>query len=80
MSKNKKRNITKDFHRAFQVASPYLSIVYVMIGGVLFLGYLGNYIDKKWGSSPLGIIIGVFLGFGLGLYNMIKVLQQINRK
>lgn len=80
MNKNKKRNFAQDFHKAFQVATPYLSIVYVMIGGVLFFGYIGNYFDKKLDSSPLGVIIGVFLGFGLGLYNMIKVLQQFNRK
>ncbi len=75
-----KRNVIPELQKAFQKAAPYLSIVYVMMGGVLFFGYIGNYLDQKWHSSPLGIIIGVFLGFALGLYNMLKVLQQINRK
>ncbi len=80
MNQNKKRNLARDVQRAFRIAAPYLSIVYVLMGGVLFFGYLGHYLDKKWDSSPLGVIGGVFIGFGLGLYNMIKVLQQTNRK
>ncbi|NOX88838.1 MAG: AtpZ/AtpI family protein [Calditrichaeota bacterium] len=80
MKKNKKEPVHKDLHRAFHLAAPYLSIAYVMIGGVLFFGYIGNFFDKKWDSSPLGIITGVFLGFGLGLYNMVKVLKQFDRE
>ena len=80
MKQNKKRNFAQDIHKAFQVAAPFLSIVYVLIGGVLFFGYIGNFLDQKWNTGPLGVVIGVFVGFGLGLYNMIKVLQQLNRK
>ncbi|WP_456439544.1 AtpZ/AtpI family protein [Caldithrix abyssi] len=76
----KKRKLAQDIHRAFQIAAPLLSIVYVLMGGVLFFGYLGNLLDQKWDSSPFGVVTGVFIGFGLGIYNMIKVLQHSNRK
>ncbi len=80
MKTSKKGSFSLDIHRAFQKAAPFLSIVYVLMGGVLFFGYLGNYLDKHWKYAPLGIILGVFLGFSLGLYNMIKVLQNLSRK
>lgn len=37
-------------------------------------GGLGWWLDTKLGSSPWLLIIGIFAGFGLGLYSMIKKL------
>lgn len=39
----------------------------------------GIYLDKKWGLSPLGVILGAFLGFGIALYQLIKNAQELER-
>ncbi len=80
MVQNKKRFTPEDIHKAFQAAAPFLNIVYVLLGGILFFGYIGHYLDSKIKTSPLLLIFGVFLGFGLGLYNMVKVLKQYDRQ
>lgn len=42
--------------------------------------FLGNYLDEKWGTSPILTLIGLIFGFTGGLYNLIKVLKwQKNR-
>jgi len=65
---------------AYHKAAPFLNIVYVLFGAVGLFAYLGYLIDDKWDTRPLGIILGVLLGFALGMYNMIKVIQQMERR
>jgi Putative F0F1-ATPase subunit (ATPase_gene1). len=46
---------------------------------LLFL-YVGQWLDKKFGTDPLLLILGVFTGAGLGFYNMYHVLTAAQRK
>lgn len=44
----------------------------------IFLGYYGgNWLDKKFGTSPIFLVIGLLLGTGLAFYSMIKELQAL---
>lgn len=44
------------------------AIAFTLLAGVL-LGLLAGYgLDRLLGTAPLFIIVGVFAGFGLGLY------------
>lgn len=45
---------------------------------LLFL-YLGQWLDKKFGTDPWLLILGVFAGAGLGFYNMYHVLTATQR-
>lgn len=78
MTQEKKRSgvISEAFHKA----APFLSIVYVLFAAVGLFAYLGYVIDEKWDTSPVFIVCGVLLGFALGMYNMVKVIQQLERK
>ncbi len=69
-----------DESNAFRKAGPYLNIGYTLFGSILFFAYLGYWVDKWFGKKPLFLIIGLFLGLFGGFYNMIKVLQQLDRK
>ncbi len=40
---------------------------------------LGFWLDKKWGSFPWGTIIGVFLGFALAMYIIIKEANRLKK-
>lgn len=41
---------------------------------------LGNYIDKKIGTSPWITMVGLILGFVGGLYNLIKIMNWHRKK
>ena len=41
---------------------------------LLFL-YVGQWLDRKLGTQPWLLIVGVFLGAGLGFYSMYKKLM-----
>ena len=42
---------------------------------VLFL-YAGQWLDRKFGTSPIFLILGVFLGAGAAFYNMYRKLME----
>jgi len=50
------------------------------ISGILAGGILGWLIDYWLGSSPFGFIIGLLLGFGSGMLNMLRAAGEVNRK
>jgi len=65
---------------ALRKAAPYLNIGYTFFGAIALFGYLGYWLDNKTQQSPLFILLGVFLGFFLGLYRTIKVVNNLERK
>lgn len=46
---------------------------------VLVFALLGRWVDGRLGASPWFLLVGVFLGFGLGLYAMIAKLPGSSR-
>lgn len=74
-----KRRQRREIAAAFQKAGPFLSIAYAFFGGILFLGYIGYRLDLKFGKSPLFIVTGVFAGFILGFYRLIKVVNELEK-
>ena len=78
MQKNKDKKVNETVN-AFQKASPYLSIIYSFFGAIILFGYVGHYLDQHFEKQALFLILGVFTGFGLGFYRMIKVIKDLER-
>jgi F0F1-type ATP synthase assembly protein I len=53
--------------------------IQLAISILLFL-YLGQWLDGKLGTDPLLLIVGVFVGAAVGIYNMYHVLTAAQRK
>lgn len=53
--------------------------IQLLVSILLFL-YLGQWLDKKLGTDPLLLIVGVFVGAALGIYNMYHMLTAAQRK
>lgn len=44
---------------------------------LIFLGYwIGNKIDKAFGTSPLFMLLSVSLALGLGIYVLVKMIEK----
>ena len=65
---------------AFKKAAPYLNISYALLGGMAFFGFIGHWLDKKFATEPYLLLVGIFIGLALGYYNMIKVIQGLDKK
>ncbi len=66
--------------RAQRAAQPYINAIWRVVGGVLVGGGAGWLIDRKVHSSPWGLIIGLFLGLGVGFYGMILALTAMKKR
>jgi len=55
-----------------------LGLTFAATVGLFGLG--GFWLDRRLGSSPLFLIVAVFLGFGLGLYSMVSKLPGSRRR
>jgi len=65
--------VTRD---AFRYAG--MGMTFAVTVGLFALG--GFFLDGRLGTSPLFLIVAVFLGFGLGLYSMVSKLPSSARK
>ncbi|UOE93948.1 MULTISPECIES: AtpZ/AtpI family protein [Bacillaceae] len=46
-----------------------------IVGGVLAGVFIGNWIDERFATKPLFLIIFLLLGIGSGFYGVYKVIQ-----
>jgi F0F1-type ATP synthase assembly protein I len=47
---------------------------------IVVCALVGNWIDKKAGSAPWGVVIGVAIGFAAGLYALLGAARRENRR
>ncbi len=45
------------------------------VGGVLLFSYLGQWVDRRFGTAPWGLLIGVFAGAGGAFVSMYRRLM-----
>ncbi|HEX8696661.1 MAG TPA: AtpZ/AtpI family protein [Longimicrobium sp.] len=48
-------------------AAQYAGLGVTFAGGIVLFTLLGVWVDGRLGTSPWGVLLGVFLGFGLSL-------------
>ena len=57
-----------------------MELPFVMVGGVLIGGGIGYFIDRAIHTSPTFTLIGGFVGFGLGLWDVLRLLSRNRRR
>jgi F0F1-type ATP synthase assembly protein I len=60
------------FQGSAQQAGRAATASYTLVGGIIFLGAMGYAIDAWRGTSPWGLVGGLFLGVAVGFYQLIK--------
>jgi len=69
---NDKQNNNRELFRAMGlVTSIGVDLAACTVGGTL----LGKWLDDLWGTRPLMILIGLFLGLAGGIYGITKLLK-----
>ncbi|MCG8406492.1 MAG: AtpZ/AtpI family protein [Phycisphaerales bacterium] len=57
----------------------YAALAFEFVGTLLILGYVGYKVDAHYDSEPWGLLSGLLIGMGFGLYIMVKQLEKMNR-
>lgn len=57
----------------------FTAVAFEFVGMLGILGFVGHKVDEKYGVDPWGLLAGLLLGLGLGLFVMYRQLEKFNR-
>ena len=66
--------------KAYRELGPYLGLGFQLAASIIFMFFLGRWLDSKFKIEPLLTITFSFLGGFAGIYNVIKTVLQLNKK
>ena len=70
----KQNDDLKGLAGAIRAAGPYVNASYTLIAAIAMFGLAGWWLDSRYNTEPLFLIIGLFFGLGIGFYSFIKVM------
>ncbi|MHB8907082.1 MAG: AtpZ/AtpI family protein [Melioribacteraceae bacterium] len=66
--------------QSFRNVGPYLGLGTQLAAAIILMFFLGRWLDSKFNSTPLMILICSFIGGFAGIYNFIHTVLQLNQK
>lgn len=70
----------KKFSDAYKQVSPYLGLGTQLAATIILMFFLGRWLDEKFDTSPIFVIVFSFLGGFAGIYNFIRTVLKLNKK
>lgn len=68
------------FAKSIREVGPYLGLGLQLAVTIVGFVLIGNWLDKKYDSSYLYTIIGGVLGISIGIYNLIKTVNDLDKR
>jgi len=66
--------------RVYREAAPWLSVAWQFTGSVLGGVAVGYFIDRQWGLTPWGLVVGGLAGSTLGFVAFLRATSRMNKK
>ncbi|MCB9210861.1 MAG: AtpZ/AtpI family protein [Ignavibacteriales bacterium] len=76
----KQNNSDKDLAKTYKEIGPYLGLGTQLAATIILMFFLGKWLDEKFDTEPIFIIVFSFFGGFAGIYNLIKTTIKINKK
>lgn len=57
----------------------YFSVVTQFVITLGVLSFIGVKVDERCACSPWGVLLGIFLGLGLGLWSMLRQMNRLEK-
>jgi F0F1-type ATP synthase assembly protein I len=67
------RNENRNPFKAYALMS---AILASLVGSILIGIFAGRWLDKQWGTDPIFLIIGLFIGLAAGIYSMLISIRK----
>ena len=61
-------------------AAKYAGLGFQLVGSILLFLYLGRWVDRRIGTEPLFLLLGVFTGLAASIYSMYRSLMADQRR
>ncbi len=66
----------KNNRNPFQAMALMSAIVSQLVGSILIGIFAGRWLDSKWDTEPIFLIIGLFIGLATGTYSMLLSIRH----
>ncbi len=76
-NEEKPRRIVQSFYKEF---APYLTLGFQLAAGVVLFFFIGRWVDGQLDTSPVFMLVGIFLGTIGGLIKFAKTVQDLSKK
>jgi ATP synthase protein I len=63
-----------------RAGAQFLGLGFQFAGAIILFLYVGQYVDRRLGTDPWGLYIGVFTGFGAGFLSLYRTLTQAEQR
>ncbi|MFA3782940.1 AtpZ/AtpI family protein [Melioribacteraceae bacterium 4301-Me] len=70
----------KKFSDVYKQLGPYLGLGTQLAATIILMFFLGRWLDEKFNTSPILMIVFSFLGGFAGIYNFVKTVLKLNEK
>ena len=61
-------------------AAKYAGLGFQLVGSILLFLYAGRWVDRRIGTEPLFLLLGVFTGLAASIYSMYRSLMADQRR
>jgi len=61
-------------------AAKYAGVGFQLVGSILLFLYLGRWVDRRVGTEPLFLLLGVFIGLAASIYSVYRSLMADQRR
>jgi ATP synthase protein I len=68
----------KNKRKPFQAMALMSQIVSQLVGCILIGIFAGRWLDHRWGTEPIFLIVGLLIGIGAGTYSMILSIRKFD--
>lgn len=63
-----------------RAGAQYMGLGLQFAGAIILFLYVGQWVDRRLGTDPWGLYIGVFTGFGAGFLSLYRTLTEAERR
>ncbi|HPI38386.1 MAG TPA: AtpZ/AtpI family protein [Ignavibacteriaceae bacterium] len=69
-----------DLVKTYRDVAPYLGLGFQLAATIVIMVFIGDWLDKKYETTPVYTIIFAVFGVFAGLYNLIKTVLKTGKK
>jgi ATP synthase protein I len=67
------------YGKAIRAAGPLFGSGIQLAASVVIMLFIGRWLDGIFSSTPWLMIVGIFFGFGAGLYNFVRIVNKVEQ-
>ena len=65
---------------SYKNVGPYLGLGTQLAATIILMFFLGRWLDSKFNTTPIMILVCSFIGGFAGVYNFIRIVIELNEK